>query len=305
MDTSTELQASGITNASDAKPSDVSVDSGYETATMNPSTEIPESLPPESPRLLVEKENDSLSKGSGLQSPPMSITEETPIKQDSIDISDTREKDDDVTSMEKRLIKLENELRELKSGNPPGAIPATDHDPPVASTEVNSDADREAKISRMTYKEFRQIKPDMKPAKTTAAIIICYDDTDMHDTKRSKHVGTEKRELQVPREDAVPTHIAINSRILTDVIRPEIDFSLPEKQTIFIAPFKGIVAHEAAIRAAFERRAADCESEKAGMNRDSPVDGKDQDDTHKENQSGERSNAEVEPTATSSQSSYE
>jgi hypothetical protein len=116
MDTSTELQASGITNASDAKPSDVSVDSGYETATMNPSTEIPESLPPESPRLLVEKENDSLSKGSGLQSPPMSITEETPIKQDSIDISDTREKDDDVTSMEKRLIKLENELRELKSG---------------------------------------------------------------------------------------------------------------------------------------------------------------------------------------------
>jgi hypothetical protein len=153
--------------------------------------------------------------------------------------------------------------------SPPGAIPATDHDPPVASTEVNSDADREAKISRMTYKEFRQIKPDMKPAKTTAAIIICYDDTDMHDTKRSKHVGTEKRELQVPREDAVPTHIAINSRILTDVIRPEIDFSLPEKQTIFIAPFKGIVAHEAAIRAAFERRAADCESEKAGMNRDS------------------------------------
>jgi hypothetical protein len=139
-----------------------------------------------------------------------------------------------------------------------------------ADEEPKQSAEREAKISRMTYKEFRKIKPSMDQPKDVAAIVVCYNDADMHDTtKQAKHPESEKNELRVPRQDSTPTHIAVNSKVLADVIKPEVEFQLLDNQTIFIAPFKGIVTYESAIREAFKRRTAECESEKAGIDQKS------------------------------------
>ncbi|KAG9188828.1 hypothetical protein G6011_07533 [Alternaria panax] len=185
-------------------------------------------------------------------------------------ISDTSEENDYVTSLQRRLERMENELQELKRREPRRVTPRFEPAPPVDIALLNRNAKREAKISRMSYKQFRLIKPDMTPAKATAAIIVCYDEKEMQDnTKRSTNSENEKTELRVPRQDASPTHIAINSQILADVITPEVDFVLHNESKIFIAPFKGIITYEHAIREAFKRRTAECESEKAGTDQQS------------------------------------
>jgi hypothetical protein len=144
------------------------------------------------------------------------------------------------------------------------AVPKPEPAQSVTDEEPDQIAEREAKISRMTYKEFRKIKPSMTQPKNVAAIVVCYEDADMHDiAKQSKQADSETSALRVPRQDAIPTHIAINSKTLAQVIKSEVEFDLEDEQKIFIASFKAIVTYESAIRKAFERRTIECESEKA------------------------------------------
>jgi hypothetical protein len=95
MDTPTKLQASEITDVNDAKPSDASVDSGYETAAIETPTEISGNLTSKPPLPVNEKEGD------------------LPIEGDAT--SDVRTKDGYLDSLEKRLEQVESELKELKS----------------------------------------------------------------------------------------------------------------------------------------------------------------------------------------------
>ncbi|CAN9330935.1 unnamed protein product [Alternaria alternata] len=301
METVMESQATEATDVNIPKPSDVSVDSGYETATMNTSIETSDNSPPEESTSVAEKEGDPSPKGDA--------------------VNDASE-DDYVKSLVKRLEQVENELKELRSGD---AHPKSD-----ADEEPKQSAEREAKISRMTYKEFRKIKPSMDQPEDVAAIVVCYNDADMHDTtKQAKHPESEKNELRVPRQDSTPTHIAVNSKVLADVIKPEVEFQLLDNQTIFIAPFKGIVTYESAIREAFKRRTAECESEEAGIDQKSidpasadnndesetqprdvdlssnPLDKPEKDDTNKSDQNDECDNNKPEPAKTAPQTSFE
>ncbi|CAN9398221.1 unnamed protein product, partial [Alternaria alternata] len=222
MDTSVESQASEATDVNKSKSSDASVDSGYETGTMNTLAETSDNLPPKASTSEAEKEGDLATK-------------------DDAD-SDATKEDDYVKSLVKRLEQVENELKELKTGD--------SHRKSDTNEEPDHSAEREAKISRMTYKEFRKIKPSMAQPKDVAAIVVCYDDADMHDiTKQSKHSDSESDELRV--------------------IKPEVEFQLLDSQMIFIAPFKGIVTYESAIRDAFKRRTAECDSEKAEIDQKS------------------------------------
>jgi hypothetical protein len=95
MDTSMESQASEATDVNNSKPSDASVDSGYETATMDTSVETPNNSPLNTSTSVAEKGSDLSTEGGA--------------------ISDASE-DDYVKSLVKRLEQVENELKELKSG---------------------------------------------------------------------------------------------------------------------------------------------------------------------------------------------
>ncbi|CAN9337290.1 unnamed protein product [Alternaria alternata] len=269
---------------------------------MNTLAETSDNLPPKASTSEAEKEGDLATK-------------------DDAD-SDATKEDDYVKSLVKRLEQVENELKELKTGD--------SHRKSDTNEEPDHSAEREAKISRMTYKEFRKIKPSMAQPKDVAAIVVCYDDADMHDiTKQSKHSDSESDELRVPRQDSTPTHIAINSKVLAQVIKPEVEFQLLDSQMIFIAPFKGIVTYESKIRDAFKRRTAECDSEKAEIDQKSiapasaddtdesktqpldadlssnPVDKPEKDDTNKSDQNDECDNNRPEPAKTASRPSFE
>jgi hypothetical protein len=95
METVMESQATEATDVNIPKPSDVSVDSGYETATMNTSIETSDNSPPEESTSVAEKEGDPSPKGDA--------------------VNDASE-DDYVKSLVKRLEQVENELKELRSG---------------------------------------------------------------------------------------------------------------------------------------------------------------------------------------------
>ena len=96
MDTSVESQASEATDVNNSKSSDASVDSGYETGTMNTLAETSDNLPPKASTSEAEKEGDLATK-------------------DDAD-SDATKEDDYVKSLVKRLEQVENELKELKTG---------------------------------------------------------------------------------------------------------------------------------------------------------------------------------------------
>jgi hypothetical protein len=96
MDTSVESQASEATDVSISKSSYASVDSGYETGTINTSAETPDNLPPKASTSEAEKEGDLSTKGDA--------------------DSDASKEDDYVKSLVKRLEQVESELKELKTG---------------------------------------------------------------------------------------------------------------------------------------------------------------------------------------------
>jgi hypothetical protein len=54
------------------------------------------------------------------------------------------------------------------------AVPKPEPAQSVTDEEPDQSAECEAKISRMTYKEFRKIKPSMTQPKNVAAIVVCY-----------------------------------------------------------------------------------------------------------------------------------
>ena len=149
--------------------------------------------------------------------------------------------------------------------SPTRTIPDSDPNPDTAVVP-DRDAEREAKVSRMTYKEFRLIKPDMNSVELTAALIVCYNDNEVPiNSKGLGHTESEESELQTPWQIASPTHIAMDSQILVNIIKTETQWKLSETQLIFTWPFKGIITHEVAIREAFRKRNAECESDKAEM----------------------------------------
>jgi hypothetical protein len=118
----------------------------------------------------------------------------------------------------------------------------------------------------MNFKDFRLIKPTVYPATVTAAVIVCYNDTDVRGiSKGLEHPGGKRAEFKDPWRDASPTHVAINSQMLAGIITSEIPWNLADTQQIFIRPFKGIVTHETAIRDAYKNLVMECNSEPTNL----------------------------------------
>jgi hypothetical protein len=122
---------------------------------------------------------------------------------------------------------------------------------------------QEAKVHRMTYKEFREVKKTVGFVKTGAAVLVCYDDADMICTSKEPEDKQDgKITQQTPWQNSSPTRVAINSQILADVLTAETPLRISSRN-VLMRPFKAILVHEVAIREAFKRVTEACETEKA------------------------------------------